>query len=102
VAAWRTEPGRTQRLVAELRQRDGTACWLCDREIPDRPRKAGKRISIEHLVARSRGGGDELDNLVLCHDACNRHLADRPLEQKRLIRAKWHRNQARIPGRLNG
>jgi 5-methylcytosine-specific restriction endonuclease McrA len=76
---------------AEIVRRDGPDCWLCTRPVPKAPKRAGQRASIEHLRARTHGGSDALDNLVLCHDACNRHLRDRPLEQKLKIRVKWHR-----------
>ena len=39
-------------------------------------------------MPRSLGGPSTFDNLVLCHPGCNRHLADRPREQKERMRAK--------------
>jgi len=80
--------------AAEIAARDGPGCWLCTLPIPKVPKRPGKRASIEHLIARVRGGGNALDNLVLCHDACNRHLGDRPIEQKLKMRARWHRTAA--------
>lgn len=80
--------------AAAIAKRDGPDCWLCTLPIPKVPMRPGKRASIEHLVAHAAGGGNGLANLVLCHDACNRHLADRPIEQKLKIREKWHRTAA--------
>jgi len=77
--------------IAELKERDGPRCWLCDLGIPANPKKQGRRASIEHLQARCHDGGDALENLVLCHDSCNRHLRDRSVEQKLRMREKWHR-----------
>jgi 5-methylcytosine-specific restriction endonuclease McrA len=81
--------------AAEIARRDGPDCWLCTRPIPKVPKRPGQRASIEHLVARVHGGGNELENLVLCHDACNRHLGDRPIDRKLKMRAKWHQSAAR-------
>ncbi len=78
--------------AAEIARRDGPDCWLCTRPIPKVPKRPGQRASIEHLVARAHGGRNELANLALCHDACNRHLGDRPINVKLKIRAKWHRS----------
>jgi 5-methylcytosine-specific restriction endonuclease McrA len=47
--------------------------------------------SIEHLIARSLGGPDILDNLVLCHPGCNRILKDRPLKNKIELRERRRR-----------
>lgn len=82
--------------MAKLHARDGPDCWLCKHPIPAAPKKQGRRASIEHLCPRSLGGSDALDNLVLCHQSCNRHLADRPVEQKRKMREKWHRVPAAL------
>ena len=78
-----------------LQVRDGLHCWLCNRHLLKGGKRKNRQITIEHLVARSLGGGDELDNLALCHPGCNRHLANRPLDKKRKIREKKHRETAR-------
>ena len=90
MARWNKTAKWKRARMAELRERDGPLCWLCDLAIPAAPKKQGRRASIEHLVARILGGSDTFDNLVLCHDSCNRHLGDRPVEKKRKIREKWH------------
>lgn len=83
-------------MIARLRSRDGDNCWLCARPLSKKMSKLSKRTSIEHLNPRALGGGDEVENLVLCHHHCNVHLGDRPPEKKVKIRAKWHRETARI------
>lgn len=85
-----------RRRIAMLRKRDGGSCWLCALPLLPHAPRGGKRTSIEHLVPRALGGGDALENLVLCHEACNRHLRDHPAEKKARIRDKWHRERARI------
>lgn len=81
--------------MAELRARDGPLCWLCARPFAPAATRLGRRPSLEHLVPRRHGGGDGLDNLVLCHVGCNRHLGDRPLEKKLRMRERWRRAAAR-------
>lgn len=75
--------------VDRLRARDGDHCWLCGepmnfKAVPN----TSKAPSIEHLIAKSRGGPQSLDNLVLCHTSCNRHLADRSLVNKIKMRER--------------
>lgn len=38
--------------------------------------EVGSELEIDHFQPRSAGGGDELDNLVYCCTACNRHKGD--------------------------
>jgi len=72
---------------AALRARDGDDCWLCHRPMRfGGPPNCGKAATIEHRLPVSKGGTDALDNLVLCHVGCNRHLADHPPEQKERMR----------------
>ena len=84
---WVHRHRKKKKLLKALRARDGDACWRCNRPMrfEGLPNK-GKAATIEHYVPRSKGGGDELDNLRLCHVGCNRHLADHPPEQKERMR----------------
>jgi hypothetical protein len=89
--------------VEQIRARDGDACWLCDRPLDFSAVANSKNApTIEHLVAKSLGGGGELANLALCHKACNLHLADRPLAKKQEMRAKFHANAARLMAAKTG
>lgn len=75
--------------VDRLRLRDGGRCWLCDEPLDFKAVPNSKRApSLEHLIAKSRGGPQSLDNLVLCHASCNWHLADRPLVNKIKMRVR--------------
>ena len=85
--------------MAEVAKRDGPDCWLCSLPFNERATKPGRRRSLEHHLARTLGGTDDLANLRLCHDSCNRHLGERPPEQKLRMREKWHRETARRTGR---
>ena len=77
--------GRSQsvKLRRILVERDGTYCWLCGGEMPTSDR------TIEHLVAKSNGGTDDPENLVLCHEACNKLLGNLPIEVKRDLRRTY-------------
>lgn len=63
--------------------RDGWVCVYCHAvlsETPDETRGALK-ATLDHVVARSRGGGEELNNLVLACRSCNSRKGARPVEQ---------------------
>lgn len=84
----------------QVRARDGESCWLCTRPFDFSATPNSKKApTIEHLVAKSLGGGSELSNLVLTHPHCNRQLADKPLTKKLEIRAKVHANAAKLTAR---
>lgn len=59
-------PGKVQVLL----ERDGDDCFLCCQAL-------GDDITIDHFVAKSKGGPDHTDNLVLMHKRCNNLAADR-------------------------
>ena len=58
-------------------QRDGG--WLCSYCNVD----VGETYDVDHVVPTSRGGSDELDNLVLACPTCNRSKGDRTVEEWR-------------------
>ncbi len=66
---------------AKLRTRDGDDCWFCGEVM-------GFDCTIEHLVPRSKGGSDKLDNYALAHAKCNHDAANKPLVAKIAMRAK--------------
>ncbi|WP_130866647.1 HNH endonuclease [Acidipropionibacterium timonense] len=64
----------------------GLVCHLCGQPINlDEPRHLDDgRLnpaypSIDHLIPRSHGGTDDLDNLRLCHARCNSSRGNRPI-----------------------
>lgn len=78
------------RLVAYLVERDGNDCGICghpvDVTLPSGPRGDDLGPSVDHVVPRSKGGGDELSNLRLAHWSCNRNRGNRgETEQLRLV-----------------
>ncbi len=76
--------------VEQVRARDGDACWLCSGRLDfAAPPNSRKAPTLEHLVAKAKGGGNGLDNLVLTHPGCNKQLGCRPVEDKRRMRDKY-------------
>ncbi len=85
-----------KRRIAALRTRDGGDCWRCNRPMRfEGPPNCGKAATIEHVLPRSKGGGNDLANLRLCHVGCNRHLADHAPEQKERMRINQPAAEAR-------
>lgn len=71
-------PGLKRR--RRLLERDGPDCWFCGT-------KMGRDCTVEHLVPQSRGGGNDLANLVLAHSACNFKAADLSISEKVELRS---------------
>lgn len=45
-----------------------TVCWICGKDGAD---------TVDHVVARNRGGGNEPSNLRPAHGRCNRAKSDK-------------------------
>ncbi len=74
---------------ATLLARDGNLCFFCAE-----PMQPGE-VSIEHLVAKNKGGPDHTDNLVLAHEECNQRVGAMPLIKKIRI---YHENRKQKEG----
>jgi len=85
---WAFKARRKKQRFAEVRARDGDACWRCGHPMVfDGPHPgAGRAATIEHVQPLSKGGTWALANLRLCHVGCNRHLADNDPAQKERMR----------------
>lgn len=59
----------------QILDRDGNLCFFCNE-------KLGDDITLEHLLALSRGGRNDLANMVLMHEKCNNELSNLPLIDK--------------------
>src|SRR4051794_19398443 len=59
-------------IVAAVRQRAKKACEYCSVTEVD----AAGRLTLDHYQPRSRGGSDDLDNLVYCCFRCNNFKGD--------------------------
>lgn len=64
----------SESLKRKLADRDGNHCHYCGVKFESNANRGfnPNGISIDHVVPISLGGGDELDNLVLCCRRCNR------------------------------
>jgi 5-methylcytosine-specific restriction endonuclease McrA len=87
---WWIERHRRKRALREaLRKRDGDNCWRCHQPMRfGPPFNRGKAATIEHRTAQANAGGWELENLVLCHVGCNRHLGTNAPQQKERMRLR--------------
>lgn len=68
-------------LLQYLVDRDGDRCGICGRRV-DITLKSGTRgsrrgPSVDHIVPRSLGGSDDLENLRLTHWGCNQKRSNR-------------------------
>lgn len=68
-------------LLQYLVDRDGDKCGICGRKV-DISLKSGTRgsrrgPSVDHIVPRSLGGSDDLENLRLAHWGCNQKRSNR-------------------------
>ena len=73
-------PARTPPKRERVLERDKRVCYLCELLI------AKGDESIDHVVAKARGGGSEMDNLKAAHKRCNRRKGCLSLEE---YRKKW-------------
>jgi 5-methylcytosine-specific restriction endonuclease McrA len=61
--------------------RDGFCCAYCG--------ASGKRLTVDHIVPRCRGGANDFDNCVACCPACNARKGGRtPSEAHLLLRRR--------------
>lgn len=61
-----------------LADRDGAVCWLCGNDVDlTAPHGSGWAGSVDHVVPRARGGGNEDRNLRLAHRLCNSRRGSR-------------------------
>lgn len=60
----------------KLFERDGIKCFYTDIELTE------ETATIEHLIPISKGGKNNLDNLVLCTQESNQSMGDKPLIEK--------------------
>lgn len=65
-----------QKFYKKLLERDGNKCFYTGAEM------TRENTSIEHLIPLSKGGKNNLDNLVLCLKEENLKMANLPLVEK--------------------
>lgn len=59
----------------QLLKRDGSACFFCGELL-------GEDITVEHLVALTAGGTNQISNMVLAHEKCNQAAGTLSISEK--------------------
>lgn len=57
-------------IINKLIERNGSKCAVCSKQM------SGKNICLDHIVPRTLGGDDEIDNLRLVCSDCNARVAN--------------------------
>ena len=65
-----------QKFKIKIYERDGDKCFYSGKQM------TMEEATIEHLIPLSKGGKNNLDNLVLCLGEENRKMANMPLVEK--------------------
>ena len=67
--------GRRETIYKMLgRQNDGAVpCFCCGKSV------ALSEATLEHILDRSKGGTDEMDNLSISHEICNHERSNPPM-----------------------
>lgn len=56
--------------------RDNFKCVYCD---------SNKNLTLDHLIAKSKGGKNDWLNLVTCCDSCNKKKGDKTPEESKMV-----------------
>jgi 5-methylcytosine-specific restriction endonuclease McrA len=67
--------GNKRRIRRFLFNRDGTKCFYCNVKLNF------ETATIDHLIPKSQGGSDNLDNLVLACHGCNINKGSKSLDE---------------------
>jgi len=59
------EINKRKKIINELVRKYGLRCWYCGIELTNR------KIEIDHIIPKSKGGSDDLYNLALACKICN-------------------------------
>ncbi|MBM2293783.1 HNH endonuclease [Sulfitobacter pseudonitzschiae] len=74
---------KTEAMVSRLIERDGNACFFCGKPFtPDMP------PTIEHLLSIAKGGNNQIANLTLACECCNRAVGSDDVAEKIKFRDK--------------
>lgn len=71
--------GRKKSYIKEkiaIQKRDGCNCFYCGEEMTE------DDLTLEHLIPLTAGGLNELSNMVLAHEECNKLMGNKPLVEK--------------------
>lgn len=65
------KPSETQKRVRKLIERDGEFCVYCGVKMFLKTRIGEPKATLDHIIPKSKGGTDALENLVLACAPCN-------------------------------
>jgi hypothetical protein len=75
---------------AALVERDGRDCFFCGLPMPE------DDMTIEHLIARNKGGLNAMENMALAHKLCNLKAGHMPLMAKIKMRDKLRKEVTNV------
>ena len=67
---------KRHKTLLALFKRDGGWCRLCGLPVERKHDNPKLRATIDHIIPRSKGGGNNLENLQVAHAGCNYEKAD--------------------------
>lgn len=67
----------------KVRERDKCICYICDAQL------TLETVTYDHIIPRSQGGSESVENLACCCGECNEQKADRSIEEYTLCLAAW-------------
>ncbi len=70
---YQTNSKKWKKISQQVFERDSYTCKYCG--------KVGGTLEVDHVIPFSKGGSDELDNLVCACKKCNRQKKDKTLEE---------------------
>lgn len=85
-------------LKNDIKKRDKYQCYICGKSLKN------EEITLDHIIPKSRGGKDTLDNLATCCFSCNNLKADMSLEEFKycieLLKLKWYILNIKLFGKV--
>lgn len=82
-------------VIKYLIERDGDHCYLCDKTFEKGDDEDWSDYTIDHVIAKSRGGLDHVSNYRLAHFPCNQEKDDRHFLEDGTLEPK--RRSRRLP-----
>jgi len=65
---------KRKEIIEELIKEIGYKCWYCGVDVDE-------SVHVDHIIAKSQGGSDKMDNFALACKICNTHKFYFPVER---------------------